>query len=173
MSRPYLTRALSWLVGTTALYYVMNGAQIFETAVIVPVWTAAPPDSLGMFRGQYGLDFKTFWIILHSLHEITFILALALCWKLRQVRMWIIVLLVVHIALRMWTVAYFAPTIMEFQGLPPSSTVDPDLVSRAALWRQLNYLRVVLFMAVNIGLLIPILRTARLLGESTWSGSAP
>ena len=47
----YLKRALGWLVTTTAVYFVMNGAQIFETVVIVPAWTAAPPASLAMFHG--------------------------------------------------------------------------------------------------------------------------
>jgi hypothetical protein len=73
-SSSYLKRALFWLVTTTAVYLLMNGAQIFETVLIVPAWTAAPPASLGMFQGEYGLDFKTFWIVFHSLHEITFIL---------------------------------------------------------------------------------------------------
>ena len=58
----YLKRALFWLVTTTAMYLLMNGAQIFETALIVPAWTAAPPASLGMFQGPYRLDFKAFWI---------------------------------------------------------------------------------------------------------------
>ncbi len=38
----YHSRAETWLVITTLFYYLMNGAQIFETAVIVPKWTAAP-----------------------------------------------------------------------------------------------------------------------------------
>ena len=35
MSHEYLTQGLLWLVTTTALYCLMNGAQIFETALIV------------------------------------------------------------------------------------------------------------------------------------------
>jgi hypothetical protein len=37
MSAPrYLKRALFWLVTTTAMYFLLNGAQIFETVLIVP-----------------------------------------------------------------------------------------------------------------------------------------
>jgi hypothetical protein len=100
LSTSYLRRALFWLVTTTAVYLLMNGAQIFETVLIVPAWTAAPPASLGIFQGPYGLDFKVFWIVFHSLHEITFILAFALCWKLTSIRRWLLGLLVVHIAVR-------------------------------------------------------------------------
>jgi hypothetical protein len=101
----YLKRALLWLVTTTAVYLLMNGSQIFETVLIVPSWTAAPPASLGMFQGTWGLDFKTFWIVFHSLHEITFIVALVSCWKLTVVRRWMLVLLVVPMAIRIWTIA--------------------------------------------------------------------
>ena len=169
MSMPspgYVKRALLWLVTTTAVYLLMNGAQIFETLLIVPAWTAAPPASLGLFQGAYGLDFKAFWIVFHSVHEITFILALVYCWPLRVVRPWVLGLLVVHVAVRAWTVAYFAPTIIEFQGLPPSAAIDPELVRKAARWRHLNIIRVMLFMAVNLALLRPIYRVANMLSAS-------
>jgi hypothetical protein len=165
-STNYSKRALFGLVTTTTVYLLMNGAQIFETVLIVPAWTAAPPASLGMFQGGSGLDFKTFWIVFHSLHEITFILALVLCWKLPGIRRWLLGLLVVHIAVRAWTLVYFAPTIIAFQQLPPSSTVDPALVRAAARWRNLNIVRVVLFMAVNLALLPLIFRVGRMLGAS-------
>lgn len=32
----YIVRAETWLFITTLVYFLMNGAQIFETAVIVP-----------------------------------------------------------------------------------------------------------------------------------------
>jgi hypothetical protein len=167
MSSPrYLKRALFWLVATTALYFLMNGAQIFETALIVPAWTAAPPASLAMFQGEIGLDFKIFWIVFHSLHELTFILALVYTWKLRVVRPWILTLLIIHIAVRVWTIAYFAPTIIAFQSMPYSATVDPALVAKAAQWRTMNIVRVMLFMAVNVALLPAIYRAARMLGTA-------
>jgi hypothetical protein len=166
LSTSYLRRALFWLVTTTAVYLLMNGAQVFETVLIVPAWTAAPPASLGIFQGQYGLDFKVFWIVFHSLHETTLILALALCWKLTSIRQWLLGLLVVHVAVRVWTVAYFAPTIIAFQSMPHSPTVDPALVQKAAQWRSLNIIRVVLFMAVNLALLPLIFRVDRMLCAS-------
>jgi hypothetical protein len=165
-SHGYVKRALWWLVTTTAVYLLMNGAQIFETLLIVPTWTAAPPASLGLFQGPYALDLKAFWIVFHSLHEITFILALVYCWRLKEVRQWVLGLLVVHVAVRGWTVAYFAPTIIEFQGLLPSAAIDPELVRKAARWRHLNIIRVMLFMVVNLALLRPIYRVVNMLSAS-------
>ncbi|MFZ6008733.1 MAG: transposase, partial [Bacteroidota bacterium] len=86
----YLSRGATWLFITTLAYFLMNGAQIFETATIVPKFTLSPPESFQMFKGKYGLDFKAFWITLHTLHEITFILAIIFCWKLESVRKWLV-----------------------------------------------------------------------------------
>jgi hypothetical protein len=172
MSSSYLANALLWLAVTGGLYLLMNGAQIFETAVIVPVWTGAPPTSLGMFQGEHRLDFKVFWIVAHSLHEITFILALVFCWKIPAVRSWLLVLLALHVAVRVWTIAYFAPTIMEFQRMPQAPIVDPDLVRKATHWRNLNYLRVGIFLAINAALLPLIARVARMLPAFARSGPA-
>ena len=162
-SASYLRRSLFWLVATTAVHLLMNGAQLFETALIVPAWTAAPPASLGLFQGEHRLDFKVFWIVLHSLHEITFVVALVLCWKLKAVRHWMLGLLLVHMAVRVWTLAYFVPTIVGFQSMPPSPSVDPALVREATRWRSLNLIRVLLFVAVNLALLPLIFRVGKML----------
>ncbi|MEU5853235.1 hypothetical protein [Saccharopolyspora shandongensis] len=76
-SPQYIRRALLWLVITAAAYFLLNGAQIFETFTVVPSWTAAPPASLAVFHGPYGLDLQAFWIIFHSVHELTFLVAIA------------------------------------------------------------------------------------------------
>lgn len=149
----YLARAETWLFITTLAYFLMNGAQIFETAVIVPKWTASPPESLQVFRGKYGLDFKIFWIVMHTIHEITFVLAIIFCWRIEPIRNPLLILFAIHFAVRAWTLLYFAPNIIEFQKIANSSADGSGLLNRAALWRTLNYLRVGIFLAVSIGLL--------------------
>lgn len=152
----YLSRAETWLFITILAYFLMNGAQIFETAVIVPKWTASPPDSFGIFKEPYGLDLKTFWIVIHSIHEITFIMAIAFCWKIDFARNWLLILFAIHFAVRVWTLAYFAPNIIEFQKIANSASTGIDLMKRVSLWKTLNYIRVGVFIAVSIGL-IPLL----------------
>ncbi len=152
----YFTRAEIWLFVTTLFYFLMNGAQIFETWVIVPKWTANPPESLQLFKGKQGLDFKTFWIVIHSLHEITFILAIIFCWKLDPIRNWLLILFTIHFAVRVWTLAFFAPNIIDFQKIANGLSEGADLLNRASLWRTLNYIRVGIFIAVSLGL-IPVL----------------
>lgn len=162
LTTEYMSRAEMWLFITTLIYFLMNGAQIFETVVIVPKWTAAPPESFQLFKGEYGLDFKAFWITLHSIHEITFILAIIFCWKIDPIRNWLLVLFAIHFAVRVWTLTYFAPNIIEFQKIANTTEFGTDLLNRTTLWRTLNYLRVGIFIAVSIGLIPLCIKIMRL-----------
>ncbi len=154
ISAEYMSRAETWLLLTTLIYFLMNGAQIFETVVIVPRWTASPPESFQLFKGKYGLEFKTFWIVLHSIHEITFMLSIIFCWKLNLIRNWLLVLFAIHFAVRVWTLIYFAPNVIDFQKIANTTSKSSGLLKRTTLWKNLNYLRVGLFIAVSIALLL-------------------
>lgn len=151
----YLSRAELYLMITILAYFLLNGAQIFETAVIVPKWTASAPDSFQIFKGPYALDFKIFWIVMHSIHEITFIAAIVFCWKIGPVRNWLLVLFVIHFAVRAWTLAYFAPEIISFQKMGDKGEGSAVLIRRTLQWKNLNYLRVALFILVSLAL-IPV-----------------
>lgn len=150
-------RATQWLFYSICAYFIMNGAQVWETALMVPAWTAAPPASLIFFQKPYGLDFKVFWIVTHGVHELIFIIALVFNWNIKKRRNLILLVLAGHIAVRAWTLMYFAPTIIEFQALPYSDTIDVFLQQKAAHWRNLNYVRVAIFFVLNL-LLIPGLK---------------
>jgi hypothetical protein len=149
----YLTRAEIWLCITTLIYFLMNGAQIFETLVFVPKWVASPPDNFILLLDGGGTSLKFFWIIFHTLHEITFILAIIFCWKIEPVRNWLIILFGIHFAVRVWTVSYFAPNIIDFQKIAETSSLAKEIIKRTSLWQTLNYIRVAIFMAVSFGLL--------------------
>ncbi|MFY1047736.1 transposase [Chryseobacterium sp. GP-SGM7] len=149
----YLTRAEFWLCITTLIYFLMNGAQIFETLVFVPKWTASPPDNFKILLDGKGTSLKFFWIIFHSLHEITFLLAIIFCWKIELVRNWLLILFAVHFAVRVWTLAFFAPNVIDFQKVAKNPTLAKDLIIRTSLWQTLNYVRVAIFIAVSIGLI--------------------
>ncbi|MEQ9442915.1 MAG: hypothetical protein RIG62_28005 [Cyclobacteriaceae bacterium] len=93
------TRADLWLLLTIAAYFIMNGAQLWETAIMIPAWTQAPPASLIFFQGPYALDFKNFWIVVHSLHEVIFIVALVFNWRTH--RRWpLLLLFLAHLGVR-------------------------------------------------------------------------
>jgi hypothetical protein len=152
LAADYIFRAEAWLLITTLIYFIMNGAGIFETAVLVPKWTASPPESFQIFKGEYGIDLKYFWIAMHSIHEITFVVAIIFCWNIPGVREALMLLFAIHFGVRIWTLAYFAPAIIESQRIANSDESSPDLLARANKWRKLNYLRTFLFVAVSVGM---------------------
>ena len=63
-----------------------------------------------------------------------------------------------HAAVRVWTIVYFAPNIIDFQRIAEAGESGDDLLRRAALWRNLNYIRVGIFVAISFGL-IPLCAT--------------
>ena len=148
-----LARAEIWLIITTLIYFLMNGAQIFETLVFVPKWTASAPESIKLLNDKNGVSLKTFWILFHSLHEITFILAIVFCWKIDPIRNWLIVLFAIHFAVRVWTILYFASNIIDFQKIAETTILGNELLNRTSRWRTLNYFRVSIFIAISIGLI--------------------
>lgn len=149
----YLARAEVWLCLTTLIYFMMNGAQIFETLVFVPKWVASPPGNFKLLLDGRGASLKLFWIIFHSLHEIAFILAIIFCWKIDPVRNWLLILFAVHFAVRVWTILYFAPNIIHFQKIAETPALAKDLVSLTSIWQTLNYIRVSIFIAISLGLI--------------------
>lgn len=148
----YLTRAEIWLYITTLIYFLMNGAQVFETLVFVPKWTDAPPTNFKLLLDGHGASLKNFWIVFHSLHEVTFLLAIVFCWKIDFARNWLLILFAIHFAVRVWTLAFFAPNIINFQKIAETNTLVNDLVNKTTLWRTLNYVRVAIFIGVSVGL---------------------
>jgi len=161
----YLSRAETWLLITTLAYFLMNGAGLFETAVIIPKWSSSPPTSLRLLQGPYAPDLKTFWIIAHSLHELTFIAAIVYCWQLTTIRIALLLLFTLHFIIRVWTLAYFAPRIIRFQKMD-LAIADSSLATAVRKWRQLNYLRTGAFLLLAIGMVF-VLNTLHHITPST------
>lgn len=142
-----------WLCLTTLVYFLMNGAQIFETLVFVPKWTVSPPHHFPLLLDGRGASLKTFWIVFHSIHEVTFILAMVFCWNIAGVRNWLLVLFALHMAVRVWTILYFAAHIIEFQKIAEGLVVVADLEAKTRSWQTLNYVRVAIFVGISLGLI--------------------
>lgn len=151
----YISRAELWMLITIFFYFLMNGAQIFETLVWVPKWTANPPESLRFLTNMHGMSLKTFWILIHSLHEVTFLVAMVFCWKLLPIRNALLILFALHLAVRIWTLCYFAPLIIEFQGLAETAANKEDLLKQVDIWRKLNFVRVGIYLLISIAL-VPV-----------------
>jgi uncharacterized membrane protein len=121
---------------------VQTGAGLYETRVVVPLWSASPPESIAAFLAQTVRpdSGRRLWIFLTPLTGIICLLnlALALLTKAEHFSWWLtassigIVVIVV-------TFAYFVPVLLK---LPKASERPADEVRRQIkLWVGLNYVR--------------------------------
>lgn len=145
----YLNRAELWMFISLMCYCLMNGAGIFETAALIPKWSSNVPESLKALQGKYAPNLKAFWIVAHSVHELTFILAIAFAWQAVFIRNLLLVLFCLHFFVRIWTLAYFAPRIMRFQTVD-LTLPNASLIKQVRAWRRLNYIRTGAFIALSI-----------------------
>ncbi|NOT74919.1 MAG: transposase [Cyclobacteriaceae bacterium] len=141
------------LLITTVIYLLINGAGLWEAANVVPLWTSAPPASFHIFQGEYGLRYKAFWIISHSIHEVFFIAAIILNWRIKYRKNPLLIIFVIHFSVRVWTLAYFAPILISFWDYPYSETVDVALKAKADAWEFWSNVRGAIFMLLSFALI--------------------
>lgn len=145
------------LLGNLLIYFLMNGAQIFETLVFVPRWASGNVSNLQILNTEIkSANLKYFWILFHSIHEIIFLVSLVFCYQLEGIGNCLLLLFILHMAVRVWTVAYFAQKIIRFQSL--AITVgyhSHEGTNEIKTWVFLNYFRVSIYIGISI-LMIPL-----------------
>jgi hypothetical protein len=101
----------SILAGTGILCAIIGGGT-YEHLVIDPFWPKRPeliqPNRGGISRGR-------FWMPAHILFEIVLICSLIVSWKMPTVRIWLLMAVAVHIALRIWSALDFIPKALTFE----------------------------------------------------------
>src|SRR6185503_14158838 len=142
------------LILASISFIVIFGAAIYEHAVLVPTWAAAPPSSLAIFQGQYKLEPQNFWIPIHPLTVLLLILSLITNWK-NDRRKNILIVCISYAVILAITFTYFVPEIISIMKIPFQDTVDPSLVHRASMWETLSLIRLAF-----IGILCCVLLTA-------------
>ena len=106
-----------------------------------------------VLQGPYAPDLKTFWVVVHSVHEITFLAAIVCCWQIPPVRYALLLLFAAHFVIRLWTIGYFAPTIMAFQTMS-IEPVSAEVQAAVGRWRNLNYIRVAAYVGLSVAVAI-------------------
>jgi len=74
-----------------------------------------PPNNFKLLLDGRGASLKNFRITFHSLHEVTFILAIIFYWKIDFAGSGLLILFAIHLAVRAWTLAFFAPNIINLK----------------------------------------------------------
>ncbi|MDF3820257.1 hypothetical protein P3G55_10120 [Leptospira sp. 96542] len=140
------------------IYFLMNGAQIFETLVFVPRWATGNLQNLSILNSEIkSANLKYFWIVFHSVHEIVFLSSVVFCFEIDGVGKQLVILFFIHVFIRIWTVTYFAQKIIKFQKVAENRSLEPseNIDKQIKTWVILNYLRVSLYIGISI-LMVPL-----------------
>ena len=129
------------------------GAAMYEHLCVVPQWAAAPPYSLSMFQGEYGLKPEEFWIPIHPITLLLIITTLAFSWKSTR-RKNVLISLAGYVAIIIITAIYFVPELLDITGRPYSTEVDAALTERAKMWEVLSIVRMLVLGALAIVLFL-------------------
>jgi hypothetical protein len=130
-------------------FSIVIGAGMYEHVAAVPRWSAAPPSSLTMFQGQYGLYPEPFWIGVHPIALVLLIITLILAWKTSR-RINVIATIVGYIAVLAITRVYFVPELLDIINTPVSANADTALTERAKQWEMLSLARMAFMMILSI-----------------------
>ncbi|MEW6449880.1 MAG: hypothetical protein AB1490_04465 [Pseudomonadota bacterium] len=124
------------------------GGGLYETLLVDRAWPHMPvliqPD-----RG--GINRKLFWGPIHGLFELALVVAIWSTWTEPTVRLWVWSAFAVHLAVRVWSFAYFIPMALRFEAGAPEATPEA-----AKKWINLSRWRLPLELLAVIFLLIAL-----------------
>ena len=128
------TPTLVLIAVATLASCVLLGGGLYELLVIDPVWPKRP----GIIQPRNGgVSRVRFWVPAHTLFEVLLIAALIAAWQDPQVRTALLVALVSHAVMRVWSLVDFVPKALAFEKADPA-TVDE---AAAVRWIRRSLLR--------------------------------
>jgi hypothetical protein len=133
------SRNILLIIASISLITVIGGA-VYEHLTVVPQFSSAPPSSLAMFQGKYGLDAGRFWRLIHPVTVFWLLLATIVNWKTER-RKYIIWPFGSYLIILVITATYFVPELLNIIHTPFSNTVNPELKARADHWELLSLIR--------------------------------
>jgi uncharacterized membrane protein len=145
---------------TCLAFCTIIGGAVYEHINVVPVWAAAPPVSLSMFQGQYGMKQEYFWKFIHPVNLLLFIVTLAVHWRSPRKKS-ILTVLGGYVVILGITSIYFVPELIQITTTAFSNATDTSLTSRAALWEILSLVRLAVLIVLSLILFMGLTKPAR------------
>lgn len=161
----------SLLILASICFLIMIGGATYEHIAVIPAWSAAPPASLTMFQGEYGLAAQYFWMAMHPVTLLLMIISLVLHWRTYR-RKPLILVLSGYIVILITTALYFVPVLLSIINTPYSETPDPALISKASLWEILSLVRL-LFLFILAYIILLSLTKSNAPVQATTSSTVP
>lgn len=149
-SRCRWSRTALWLAMLAAVAVCAAGS--YEHVVIVPAWTEAPPASLALFHGPYGVDTGRWW---RAVHIPTSLLAVAASVLLRgqPARAFAGAAALGYVIVLAATGVWYLPELVALTGDLAAPIAHPEWRERAQRWEMASLVRLAV-MYVNAGFLV-------------------
>jgi hypothetical protein len=145
--------ALILLSAVVLLACASLGGGVYEHLVLDPVWPGRP----AIIQAPYGgVSRRRFWIPVHSVFEVTLIVAVVVTWGHADVRTAMLVALGSHVVMRVWSLLDFVPKAVAFEK------TDPAVIERAAAvrWTRRSLLRLPLDVVTCVAALVALVAAA-------------
>ena len=140
------TISLALIAITTLAACVTLGGGLYEFLVVDPAWPKRPgiiqPRNGGVARAR-------FWVPAHAVFEVLLIVTLVVAWGEVHVRIALLVALVSHAVMRIWSLVDFVPKAVAFEKADPA-TVDEGFAVR---WTRRSLLRLPLDVITCVAML--------------------
>ncbi|HRE52904.1 MAG TPA: hypothetical protein PK339_15900 [Flavitalea sp.] len=130
-------------------FAVVIGAAVYEHVAVAPRWSAAPPASLSMFQGKYGLNPTPFWKAIHPVTLLLLIASIILFWNTGS-RPYLLITSAGYALVLIITFAFFVPELIAITSQAFSENADPSLTKRAGLWVTLSLVRLAFLIVLAI-----------------------
>ncbi len=146
------------LIAASICFIIVIGGAVYEHLTMVPRWKLAPPNSLTMFQGEYGINSGRFWQLIHPVTLVLLIASLTTNWK-TEGRKYIAIPLTGYVIILIITFSYFVPELLAIIQTPYRPSVESGLVARAGLWEKLSLVRLGVLFILAATLLLGLTRT--------------
>ncbi|HEV2761370.1 MAG TPA: anthrone oxygenase family protein, partial [Pyrinomonadaceae bacterium] len=141
--RTLVTQVCLWLF--VSLLALQLGAGAYETRVVVPLWTGAPPESVWGWNAdaRYALrPFERFWIFATPPLAASALACIVASWKTRTAqRRWVLASCALTLLLVAATYAYFVPVQFELLSRRAEGLSGEEVTAKAERWLLLHRLR--------------------------------
>jgi hypothetical protein len=128
------TPTLVLIAITTLAACATLGGGLYEFLVVDPFWPKRP----GIIQARNGgISRARFWVPAHTAFEALLIVTLVVAWSHADVRVALLVALVSHAAMRVWSLVDFMPEAVAFEKADPA-TIDE---AAAVRWTRRSLLR--------------------------------
>nr|WP_090343794.1 hypothetical protein [Mycolicibacterium malmesburyense]CRL74980.1 hypothetical protein CPGR_03364 [Mycolicibacterium malmesburyense] len=140
------TPTLILIAATTLMACVLLGGGLYEAVVVDPAWPRRP----GIIQAHNGgISRRRLWIPAHTAFEVLLIVSLIVGWSHADVRTALLVALVSHAVMRVWSLVDVVPKAVAFEKTDPAEVDE----AAAVRWTRRSLLRLPLDLVACIAML--------------------